>query len=350
MADIYANTWSETDDDNNSASPAGAPEGMAPSGLNDAIRMVMGAVKRLLSQFIPKTTAGTNTAYTLSYSVAPAALVDGMTFMVRFNQACGLAPTLNVNSLGATPLHKYVGGAWTALAATDVLPGQIVRVTYDSTSGAFRCLVPLGTAAQYNVGTGANNVVQLDANGLLPAGLGVWSTGDVRITTRATAATGWLLLDDGTIGDSSSGATHTGTDYQNLYTALWSAISSPSSNAWCAVTGGLGASAAADWAAHKKMALPKVLGRALAVAGTGTASDATAHALGSVTGTETHTLTVQQMPSHQHDGTQWGGGAGSGGGSTIGTANGSTTTGSTGGGQAHPNMQPTAFLNAEIKL
>ena len=44
MADIEANNWNEADSSNTTAAPDGAPEGMAPSGVNDVIRAIMGAV------------------------------------------------------------------------------------------------------------------------------------------------------------------------------------------------------------------------------------------------------------------------------------------------------------------
>lgn len=46
MADIQ--TWSTTAASNNSAAPDGFPEGMAPSGVNDAAREVMAAVKTFI--------------------------------------------------------------------------------------------------------------------------------------------------------------------------------------------------------------------------------------------------------------------------------------------------------------
>ena len=55
--DIGASNWSETDASNNQPAPDGAPEGMFPSGVNDTIRAVMGALKRWFNWSIPKITA-----------------------------------------------------------------------------------------------------------------------------------------------------------------------------------------------------------------------------------------------------------------------------------------------------
>jgi hypothetical protein len=117
MADISASNWNEADASNSAAAPDGAPEGMAPSGVNDVLRAHQGAIKRWYDWTIPKGTAGTNTAYTLTYSVAPGALVDGMTHLVQFHAANGAAATLNVNGLGAIPLQYYSSGTWWAAPA-----------------------------------------------------------------------------------------------------------------------------------------------------------------------------------------------------------------------------------------
>jgi hypothetical protein len=125
--DISQNVWNETDASNNTAAPDGAPEGMATAGVNDVIRADRGAIKRWYNQTIPKLTGGTSTAFTLTYGVAPTALAHGMTHLVQFNQACGASPTLNVNGLGAIPLHKYAAGAWGVLAANNVTTDTIAR-------------------------------------------------------------------------------------------------------------------------------------------------------------------------------------------------------------------------------
>lgn len=140
MADIPDSTWNEADASNTSAAPDGWPEGMAPSGVNDTGRAMKGAIKRWYDWTIPKVTGGTSTAYTLSYSVAPGALVDGMTHLVQFNAVNGATPTLNINALGAKPLHFYCGGSWAALPANALAVDQVVEVTYNSAAGTYRCI------------------------------------------------------------------------------------------------------------------------------------------------------------------------------------------------------------------
>ena len=115
--DISAANWSEDDNANTAAAPDGAPEGMAPSGVNNVLRAHQGALKRFYNWTNPKITGGSGTAFTLSYAVAPGALVDGMTHLVQFHAINGNGATLNVNNLGATPLHYHAAGAWRIAAA-----------------------------------------------------------------------------------------------------------------------------------------------------------------------------------------------------------------------------------------
>jgi len=138
--DIAAANWNEDDNANTTAAPDGAPEGMAPSGVNNVLRAHQGALKRFYNWTIPKITGGSGTAYTLSYAVAPGALVDGMTHLVQFHAANGNAPTLNVNMLGALPLHYYSAGAWRTVPAGLFGADQIFRVACHSSSGTYRIL------------------------------------------------------------------------------------------------------------------------------------------------------------------------------------------------------------------
>lgn len=182
-------------------------------------------------------------------------------------------------------------------------------------------------------------------------------TGFIDYGYDLVAPPGYLLMDDGTIGSAASGATSNsglGASINTfpLYNWLWTNVSNPSSNAWCPVTGGLGASAIADFTANKPMALQKALGRALASAGAG--SGLTARTLGQYLGEEAHALTVPELASHTHDIDLYSGGT-PGGNNKASAYNdnaqvGTDTTKSTGSGTPHNNMQPTSFVNYYIKL
>lgn len=190
---------------------------------------------------------------------------------------------------------------------------------------------------------------------------GLFSTGDVKLTLKTSADTGWVLCNDGTIGDASSSATtRANADTLALYTLVYNNVS----DAYAPVTGGRGASAAVDYAAHKPMALTKMLGRALGISGAG--SGLTSRALGLTFGEENHALVSAENGPHIHTATTIidttnfqlngtnGTSASAAGNSypitNTGGATATTTVASSGSGTAHNTMQPTAFLNAMIKL
>lgn len=94
--------------------------------------------------------------------------------------------------------------------------------------------------------------------------------GHVVISFSPTPATGYLPLTGGSIGNaSSSGTARANADCEELFTFLWNACG----NTECPVSGGRGASAAADFAAAKRLTLPDARRRfLLGVAATGTGS------------------------------------------------------------------------------
>lgn len=273
---------------------------------------------------------------------------------------------------------------------------------------------PKATYTDYTGGTPNANPVVLDANGeadvwistgyykfvlknssdvtqwtedyvSLPIIENGFSTGDVKLTIKTTADSGWVLMNDLTIGNASSSATgRANADTEDLFTLLWN----NTANAQCAVSTGRGVSAAADYAANKTIALPKSLGRALAIYGSG--SGLTARAMAETLGAETHQLTSAEMPSHTHTqnshnhtqdahghqiraGQNTPTGAASARGFAgydtynttitnfldgaaaivVATATNQAATATnqnTGGDGSHNNMQPTLFLNVMIKL
>ena len=171
----------------------------------------------------------------------------------------------------------------------------------------------------------------------------------------SAAPSGYVLLSGRTIGSASSGATErANADTSALFTLLWNSMA----NTEAAVSGGRGASAAADFSANKTITLPDARGRTVAgkdnMGGTtasrltGAGSGITGTTLGTAGGTETHTLTIAQLAAHTHTGTpdQNAAAPGAGGGFT----NVGGTSGSTGSNNAHQNTQPTLVLNKIIKL
>ncbi len=93
--------------------------------------------------------------------------------------------------------------------------------------------------------------------------------GDVKLTLNLTE-TGWVVMDDGTIGSAASGASNrANADTSALFTVLWDNVA----DQWAPVSTGRGASAAADFAADKTIQLTRTLGRMLACLGTGKAVD-----------------------------------------------------------------------------
>lgn len=108
------------------------------------------------------TTAGTSTAYTASLTPAITAYVAGMRFFVDVHTACGAAPTINLNSLGAKNI-KLVSGAAPGAGAIQAGP-HIAH--YDGTNVY---LAPLGASGPATVYSAASSgVAQIDI--LLPSG------------------------------------------------------------------------------------------------------------------------------------------------------------------------------------
>lgn len=161
------------------------------------------------------------------------------------------------------------------------------------------------------------------------------------------APRGWVACDT-SIGNVGSGATRADKDTFFLYKTIWDAVPS---NTFAPVSGGArGASAIADFLNNRTLTLPRALGRALAAAGSGTGL--TARVLGEWLGTET--ISIADMPSHDHPGSTVAAGVGVG---TTGFAE-ANATGPThavtvapqGGSGANGKMQPTTFMNVFIKL
>jgi microcystin-dependent protein len=181
-----------------------------------------------------------------------------------------------------------------------------------------------------------------------------------------TPPTGWVLACSRTIGNAASGGTERAhADTFPLFKLLWDSYA----DAQAPVSGGRGASAAADYAANKTIAVIDYRGRTGAgkdnmggVAAnrvTSGGSGVTGTTLGAVGGAETHALTTAQLASHDH-GTGQGGesfaladgltftatpGAGVYGANSL-----ASTTATSGSGTAHNNLTPTVIETIIVKL
>lgn len=222
MADIGASNWSETDASNTTAAPDGAPEGMAPSGVNDVLRAHQGATKRFWNHInAVKTTGGTTSAYTLTYDVAPAAYYDGEIFSFVVNAANAASATLNVNALGAKTLRLFGG----ALLAGALQANQIVMARYNSGAGAFDIITNPGWTPLSKVSASAAATVDFAS---IPSGVNHLmllfevrpSVDGAAISLRTYGADGlldtgstdyWYIDDSSNTGSSSSTVAYAGT-------------------------------------------------------------------------------------------------------------------------------------------
>jgi hypothetical protein len=211
------------------------------------------------------------------------------------------------------------------------------------------------------------------------------STGDIKFRATSETLTGWVVANGQTIGSATSGATgRANADTSALFTYLWTNCANPTTNRHCPVVGGIGASAAADFAANKQITLfdfrdsipvgldsmgNSAKGGLLASNMTSGGGDGvnTPNASG---GEANHTLVVGEIPAitptftdpgHIHNVTPMRtANAAIGSGSSIWAADSGTkattsaTTGITvnsfGGGAAHNNMPPFLLGSFYIKL
>lgn len=177
-------------------------------------------------------------------------------------------------------------------------------------------------------------------------------TGYVTQGFDTTAPPGYVIMNDGSIGNAASAATtRANIDTFPLYNLLYNNVL----DAWAPVSGGRSGDPIADFTGGKRLTLTRQLGRVLGGAGAG--SGLTARALGEFLGSETHILSIAEMPSHNHQ-------ASTTGGSLASIANGQyflnvdlpfasatiLNVPPQGGGAAHTIMQPSAFMNFFIKL
>ena len=168
--------------------------------------------------------------------------------------------------------------------------------------------------------TNAAGVNQVSADNILvvgPSGGGgggssvdattILATGDFKMVYGTGNLTGFVRCNGRTIGSATSGASErANADTSSLYSYLWSA------DANLSVSTGRGASAAADFAANKTLALPDCRGRNLTSLGdmgnsatsiyTSTYAGCTVTTLGATCGTQAQALATPNLPPYTPSG------------------------------------------------
>lgn len=255
------------------------------------------------------------------------------------------AGTVDGVAIGGSTIENSAIGA--------VTPASIKGTTIESTG-----IVTLGgnTSVTGNIsvtGTVDGRDVATDGAKLdtIDTGANVVPTGLVLPYVGVTAPTGWILAGGGTIGNASSGGTQrANADTEDLFTLYWDSMA----DAEAPVSGGRGASAAADFAANKTITISNLS----QAAPFGTAGAITPH--GATGGATTHTLTESEIPAHTH--TQRGSSTTAldfvgnsvinpaNAGDVASDSNSASSTASTGGGGSHNNMPPWVALAYIIKL
>lgn len=189
-------------------------------------------------------------------------------------------------------------------------------------------------------------------NDMIDAVINAKRTGYVELGYDINQVNGFVIMNDGSIGNTSSGATtRANIDTFPLYNLLYNNVV----NTWAPVSGGRTGSAINDFIANKTLTLTKQLGRVLGNSGNGVAgAGLTARVLGQFLGEENHVLTAGELAAHTHPSPSGqflitaspGTVSATGGGGATGANN----TGANTGGQGHNTMQPTSFINTFIKL
>jgi hypothetical protein len=120
------------------------PEGMSVPAINNGARELEAMIARTdkdRNGSLP--TSGSGTAYAIITNASITTLAAGQWFVVRFDEACGTAPTFQVNATAAKPLLRQTGSA---IVPGDITANMIALVVYNASVDSYN-VIGIGDAA-----------------------------------------------------------------------------------------------------------------------------------------------------------------------------------------------------------
>lgn len=134
-------TFSRTAANNNSAAPNGAPEGWAPSAVNDTIRELMKAIVDEATNGAAKVLASVAGTNTITATATPDITAYSAGMILVFTPAATntAAATINIDSLGALDILTTDGAA---IRSGDLVSGVPAVIALDSGADDFILLNP----------------------------------------------------------------------------------------------------------------------------------------------------------------------------------------------------------------
>jgi len=244
-----------------------------------------------------------NTDHTSSTSFDDDVAANKVEVLIDLTDAAGLDAQVSADQAAASAAaaagsaSSAATSASTALTRANTATTQANNATTQATNAAASA-----SAASTSATSAAASAVSAAA-----AAASIIYVGMVALFAFKTPTSGWLKCNGGTIGNAASGAsTRANADTANLFTALWNDTTNTELQLYTSAgaTVARGASAAADFAANRRLALPDLRGEFVRGWADDRAVDTGRDFLSAQAAANephTHTGTTGNAGSHNHD-------------------------------------------------